>query len=129
VKGHIAKKCVRRCAQLNRKCSSRCARYYYVLDASPETVGKRKQVWSKGHRTRREAEVSLAEELQRRNEGIVVSGGRVTVAEFMNHWLNHMATLGRDDRTLERYRELLELHVLPAIGGVQLKALQPHQLS
>jgi hypothetical protein len=27
-----------------------------------------------------------------------------------------MATLGRDQRTLERYRELLELHALPAIG-------------
>jgi hypothetical protein len=39
-----------------------------------------------------------------------------------------MATLGRDQRTLERYRELLELHALPAIGGLQLKALQPMHL-
>ncbi len=79
MKGHIAKKCVRRCAQAGRKCSSRCTRYYYVLDSTPDHDGKRKQTWSSGHRTRKEAEVGLAEELQRRNEGIVVSSGKITV--------------------------------------------------
>jgi aspartyl-tRNA synthetase len=28
-----------------------------------------------------------------------------------------MATLGRDERTLERYGELLHLHVLPTLGA------------
>ncbi len=32
-------------------------------------------------------------------------------------------------RTLDRYRELLELHALPTIGGLQLKTLEPPQLS
>jgi integrase len=35
----------------------------------------------------------------------------------------------RDERTIERYRELLELHVLPYLGGLQLKALQTIHLS
>jgi integrase len=129
VKGHIAKKCVRRCAQAGRKCSSRCTRYYYVLDALPGSDGKRRQTWSKGYRTRNEAEAGLAEGLQRRNEGIVLSSGKATVAEFMKTWLDHMETLGRDSRTLHRYRELLELHVLPTLGGRQLKLLQPPHLS
>lgn len=73
MKGQIAKKCVRRCAQAGRKCSSRCTRYYYVLDPTPDHDGKRKQTWSSGHRTRKEAEVGLAEELQRRNEGIGIA--------------------------------------------------------
>jgi len=64
--GHIAKKCVRRCAKAGRKCSSRCIRYYYVLDAPPGPDGKRKQIWSKGHTTRRAAEAALREELSRR---------------------------------------------------------------
>ena len=48
---------------------------------------------------------------------------------FALRWLDDMATLGRDERTLERYRELLELHALPAIGELQLKALQPVHLA
>jgi integrase len=47
----------------------------------------------------------------------------------MERWLEHMAILGRDERTLDRYRELIELHAIPTIGGMQLKALQPPDLS
>jgi integrase len=47
----------------------------------------------------------------------------------MERWLDHMAALGGDERTLERYRELLEWHALPTVGGLHLKALQPLHLS
>ncbi len=122
--GHIAKKCVRRCTKAARKCSSRCTRYYYVLDIPPGPDGKRKQTWSKGYTTRKEAEQALREELTRRDHGIVLDTQKLTVRAFLERWLDHMAMLGRDERTLERYRELLELHALPTIGGLQLKALQ-----
>jgi len=127
--GHIAKKCVRRCATAGRKCSSRCTRYYYVLDATPGPDGRRKQIWSKGHTTRKAAEVGLREELTRRDQGIMLSTEKLTVREFMDRWLDHMVMLGRDERTLERYRELLELHAVPNIGDLQLKALEPRHLS
>lgn len=127
--GHIAKKCVRRCAKAGRKCSSRCTRYYYVLDAPPGPDGKRKQTWSKAYTTRKAAEAALREELSRRDQGIVLSAEKLTLREFMDRWLDHMKTLGRDERTLERYRELLELHALPTIGGLRLRELQPPLLS
>jgi integrase len=127
--GHIAKKCVRRCAKAGRKCSSRCIRYYYVVDGPPGPDGKRKQTWSKGYTTRRAAEVALREELSRRVQGIVLSTEKLTVREFMERWLEHMVMLSRDERTLERYQELIELHALPAIGDLQLKALEPMHLS
>jgi site-specific recombinase XerD len=59
----------------------------------------------------------------------VLSSEKLTVREFMERWLEHMAVLGRDKRTLERYRELLQLHALPTIGGLQLKALGSVHLS
>jgi hypothetical protein len=34
----------------------------------------------------------------------------------------------REPSTVRRYRELLEAHVLPTLGGRQLKALQPLEL-
>jgi integrase len=61
--------------------------------------------------------------------GLILSTEKVTVRGFALRWLDYMATLGRDERTLERYRELLELHALPAIGELQLKALQPVHLA
>ena len=67
--------------------------------------------------------------MARRDQGIILSGEKLTVRQFTDRWLDHMATLGRDERTLERYRELLELHALPTIGGLQVRALQPLHLS
>jgi integrase len=127
--GHIAKKCVRRCAKAGRNCSSRCTRYYYVLDAPSGLEGKRKQAWSKGYTTRKAAEAALREELGRRDRGVVLCTEKLTVREFMDRWLEHMQILGRDEQTLHGYRRLLELHALPAIGGMQLRALESLHLS
>jgi integrase len=104
-------------------------RWYYVLDAPPSPDGKRRRKWSTGFPTKRAADTALREELGRRDQGLILSTEKVTVRGFADRWLEYMTTLGRDERTLERYRELLELHALPAIGGLQLNALQPVHLA
>jgi integrase len=111
------------------RCSSRCRRWYYVLPTPPGPDGKRRRQWSKGFATKKQAEAALTEELRRRDLGIILSSEKLTVRQFADRWLDHMAALGRDERTLERYRELLDLHVLPYLGGLQLRALQTIQLS
>src|SRR6266511_651906 len=113
----------------DKRCPSRCLRWYYLLDAPAGHEGKRRRQWSEGFATKREAEQALTEELARRDQGIIISGEKITVRQFTQRWLDHLAMLGRDERTLERYQELLELHALPTIGGLQVRALQPHQLS
>jgi len=129
VRGTVTSKCTRRHKKADKRCSSRCLRWYYVLCSPPGHEGPRKRQWSTGFATKREAEQALIEELARRDQGIILSGEKITVHQFAQRWLDHMAMLGRDERTLERYRELLELHALPTIGGLQVRALQPHQLS
>jgi hypothetical protein len=52
---------------------------------------------------------------------------RLTLAEYAERWLTHMATV-HEPSSIHRYRELLEAHVLPTLGGRQLKALQPLKL-
>jgi integrase len=111
------------------RCSGRCTRWYYILDAPPHPDGTRRRKWSTGFPTKRAAETALREELSRRDQGLILSTEKVTVRAFADRWLDYMATLGRDERTLERYRELLELHAMPIIGGLQLKALQPVHLA
>jgi integrase len=129
VRGSIAKKCTRRCRQAGRSCSSRCTRYYWRLDAPPGPDGRRRQVWSRGFPTRRAAEADLREELARRDQGIVLAPGKVTLQAFTDRWLAHLTVLGRDARTVERYGELLHGHVLPTLGGVPLRELAPAHLS
>jgi integrase len=129
MRGSVTAKCTRGHKRVEGRCSGRCTRWYYVLDAPPSPDGKRRRRWSTGFSTKRAAETALREELGRRDQGLILSTEKVTVRSFANRWLDYMATLGRDERTLERYRQLLELHALPAIGGLQLKALQPVHLA
>lgn len=95
------------------RCASRCLRWYYVLQAPPGPDGKRRRQWSTGYATKRKAETALTEELRRRDLGIILSAEKITVQKLADRWLEHMALLGRDERTIERYRELLDLHALP----------------
>jgi integrase len=129
MRGSVASKCMHRRRKDHTRCSSRCRRWYYVVQAPPGPDGKRRRHWSKGFATKREAEVALTEELRRRDLGVMLSTEKLTVRAFADRWLDHMTALGRDERTIERYRELLDLHVLPYLGGQQLKALQTIHLS
>jgi hypothetical protein len=54
---------------------------------------------------------------------------KITVREFSGRWLSYTETLGRNARTVERYGELLDLHVLPYLGGVQVRKLTALHLS
>jgi hypothetical protein len=128
-RGSVTAKCLRGHKRDDGLCSSRCRRWYFVLEAPPSEGGSRKRQWSRAYATRRDAEVALREELGRRDQGIILSAEKVTLAGFVDRWLAHMASLGRDGRTVERYGELLRLHVLPTLGALQLRQLTPMDLS
>jgi integrase len=125
----VTAKCTRGHKAADRRCSSRCSRWYFIVEGPHTAEGKRRRLWSTGFSTRKAAEVALRDELHRRDQGIALEPEKVTLAAFADRWLDYMATLGRDERTLERYGELLRLHVLPTLGGLQLKALTPAHLS
>jgi integrase len=135
VRGSVTSKCTQCHRRVDGRCKNAsartkgCLRWYYVLDAPDRADGNRKRVWSSGYRTEKDASEALTADLARRNQGIIVNPEKVTLAEFAGRWLEHMATLGRDERTLERYEDLLRLHVLPTLGGLQLRQLEPIHLS
>lgn len=103
----------------------RGAGYSVVLDLGRGPAGKRIRRWHSGYRTKKDAERARVELLSRLDQGAYVDPSKLTVAGYMGRWLDHMATLGRDERTIERYGELLRLHALPDLGGLPLQKLTP----
>jgi integrase len=77
--------------------------------------------------TKREAELALAKLIQAVETGMDFDSGRITVAEYLDRWLAASARSLRQ-KTLERYRELVRIHVVPIVGGVRLEKLQPLHL-
>jgi hypothetical protein len=122
MRGSVVAKCAKGHRRRDGRRSSRCVRWYFITEGPRTAAGKRRRLWSSRFGTRRAAEVALRAELSRRDEGIMLAPERLTLAEYAERWLAHMAST-REPSTVHRYRELLEQHVLPALGGRQLKVL------
>ena len=87
--------------------------------------GKRKSIYCQ---TQREA----IKEVQRANlakeQGMLSTLSDETLGAFLTSWLQDTAKPNLRPRTYIRYRELMDLHVLPTLGSVKLQKLSPQQL-
>ena len=90
----------------------------WVLDYR-DAAGVRR--WETYH-TKREAEDALAGALPATRQPLIPSVSTdATLSAYAERWLRLSASL--KPRTLEGYREKLELHILPAFGSVKLRRL------
>jgi integrase len=97
------------------------------VDLGPGPDGRRRRRWSAGFDRKGDASAALRAELDRLDQGVVVDPGKLTVAALAERWLQHVKTT-RDEGTWTEYARNLRRHVLPALGGRQLKTLSPTDL-
>jgi integrase len=89
--------------------------------ASLSVSGKRQHFLGK---TWAEAHAKLTAAKKNLLDGRPTSPERQTVSQYLNRWLEDSSP-SRKPRTNKRYRELLNIHVLPEIGRVHLSKLAP----
>ena len=97
------------------------------LGRDPAT-GKRKQQWVSVKGTKKQAEQKLAELLHQVDTGGFVKPAKLTVAEFLRQWLQDYASTNVRPTTLDGYRNIIERHLVPALGYMPLSNLQPQHL-
>jgi len=98
------------------------------LDLPPGPDGKRRRrrVSCKGL-TKREAEAKLVQIQSQIQGNRYVEPSTLTLADFLADWLDSR----RDQlalRTIERYTELVNSHIVPALGSIALANLRPLHL-
>lgn len=97
------------------------------LERDPVT-GKRRQAWHTVHGTRRDAEIEKTRLLHQLNEGSYIEPHKVTVRQHLECWLRDYATHHVAAKTLERYREICDKHLIPALGHHRLAKLRPMEI-
>ena len=75
-----------------------------------------------------DAQRRLTELLSRLDKGVYTPPGRLTVAEHLNQWLTGYAKTNCSQRTLDGYTSIIETHLIPALGQIQLKQLHPQAI-
>lgn len=73
----------------------------------------------------KEAEKHLTDLVSKRDQGLDVEPQRLTVEQFLAHWLE---THNVSEQSKARYRQLIRLHVVESLGGIRLSTLKPLQL-
>ena len=54
--------------------------------------------------------------------------GKTTVADYLQRWLQDYVKPNLSPRGYERYESIARVHLIPAIGGIQLTQLRPNHL-
>jgi integrase len=80
----------------------------------------------KGRKT--DAERRRTELLASLDKGVYTPPGRLTVGEHLKNWLDGYVKTNCSQRTLDGYQSIIEHHLIPALGHVQLKQLHPQTI-
>src|SRR5215208_6066027 len=76
-------------------------------------------------KTRDEARDKLIEALGNRAQGLVFDAGSLTVGEYLDRWLKDSVKGTVRTSTYEVHRHMIEPHIVPSLGRLKLKDLNP----
>lgn len=108
----------------------RGATWTVVYDLAPDPLtNRRRQRRVGGFRTRREAEQELTKLLRERDTGSALDPTRLTVAEYLTHWLETDVRHRVRQGTYQVYGERLARYLVPHLGAVLLSDLRPAHVS
>ena len=92
----------------------------------PSEGGQRRTRFETFHGTKADAEKRLRELLHMADKGTLPEPDQQTVAEYLTAWLD--STCEQSPKTLERYRELADLKIIPHLGNIKLQKLKPEHI-
>lgn len=90
-------------------------------------TGKKLRIARTVRGTKKEADLVLAKMINAVETGIDFDASKMTFGEYAGRWLQSKRKQVRP-KTIERYSDLMRLHIVPVIGGIRLLKLKPLHL-
>lgn len=99
--------------------------YSIVLDIGRDAkTGKRKQKWFSGYKTKKAAEKAMSERISEIENNNFIVPEKTKLKTFLQLWLDsHVINLS--PTTYNGYKGIIELHLVPTLGEIELQKLQP----
>ncbi len=129
MKGSVSKtcSCPPRLDVRGRKisCKKQHGSWSFTLDLGRDPVtNKRRQLRRRGFNSQAEAQAELTRTLASLDAGQLRDDGGLTVATWLKQWMSRKEKSLRPT-TLTDYRRHINVHIVPALGGVRLRDLRP----
>ncbi|MDH2910772.1 MAG: tyrosine-type recombinase/integrase [Candidatus Eremiobacteraeota bacterium] len=100
-----------------------------VIDVDRETNGSRGRRSLGAFKTRKDAALAEREALTARDRGIDLAPMTVTIRELADRYLSDREALGRGEKTIEEYRRIIALYIVPHLGEKIVAKLRPAHVS
>ncbi len=94
------------------------------LYTAPGPDGKPRRHFETVHGRKGDAQRRLTELLASLDKGVYTPPGRLTLVEHLKNWLEGYVKTNCSQRTFDGYQSIIERHLAPALGHIQLKHLQ-----
>lgn len=99
-------------------------KWFFVVDLGKHKNGKRNQKLKRGFDTKGAANEAMTKLKAKHIKGEIIEPNKMTVAEHLEKWLETVG-LKRESTTVERYAQVCNMHIIPALGDIRLQELQP----
>ena len=99
-----------------------------TLDIGNGPDGRRRRVYETVKGGKKDAQRRLHELIVGLEKGVYTPPGRLTLAELFHQWLVGYCKTNCQLRTQEGYQSIIEHHLIPALGHIQLKHLHPQAI-
>lgn len=100
-------------------------KWYFVLTYGKKANGKPMQYKKRGFKTKKEAQNALIELEQSLFRGSYIKPNKIIYGDYLiNQWLEDKQTKVKK-QTLKTYRWIVEKHIIPSLGNIELNQLTP----
>jgi integrase len=99
------------------------------FDLGRDPSGKRQIRYLSFKGTKKGAEIELARLIAQNAAGEGIDPSKETIAEFAQRWDRDWLSLNVGPKSLERYRQVLRLFIIPYLGGMRLQKLRAARLA
>jgi len=102
---------------------------YTLIVSYKDDFGKRKQKWKTVHCGYKEAQRKLRELVNQVESGLInFDSQKLTVSKYLTQWLDYVK-INSSGKTHEVYTYLINKHIIPVIGSIQLAQLKAQHLN
>lgn len=130
-RGRVFKRCKRCGARVPERRCPRCASdafsWAYVVDVAPPGARRRQQT-AQGFPTKSAATEALNRLQVEQQDGTFIEPSRLTLRAYLAQWLETGETRGWAGGTAARYRNAINKHIVPYLGGETLQGLTSMQI-
>lgn len=99
--------------------------YSVIIDIGNDKNGKRRQKWFSGYKTIKEAQRFLNKKIVEIEADDYILSDKILVSTYLNNWIDRYVTNNLSKTTAEGYTRIIEKHINPNIGHIELQRLKP----